>query len=248
MTLRTKQTLLTNFAIEWMILLFRICEVPGWNLDSVPPGKCHKNTFLVSANIIFSNTLINQHFNICNWRIHEIKKKIPIYIEPHLFIHLCTCLSSHSSICYITHAGYLLKCKQFLDFWNYPPHSTKPGVLIRCPHESAFHFYSNPHESGPPPSPIIFLLRTSILESYSHLCLGLPSISFRFPYLNFVCISLIFHLGHMPNVSHIFYTCESTQYVWKPNLCLGLPGQSSVIPKILTTVADIVILKYESLD
>ena len=58
MTLRTKQTLLTNFAAESMVLLFRICEVPSSNLDSDPPGKYHKNTFLDSANTIFSNTLI----------------------------------------------------------------------------------------------------------------------------------------------------------------------------------------------
>jgi len=68
MTLRTKHTLLTNFPVEWMILLllFRICEAPASNLDSLPPGKHHKNTFLVFAITVFNNTPINQQYNIRN--------------------------------------------------------------------------------------------------------------------------------------------------------------------------------------
>ena len=78
MTLRTKQTLLTNCAVEWMIL-FRICEVPGSNLDSVPPGKYHKNTFLVSANTIFNNTLINQQYNIVIEDFVKLQKNTGLY-------------------------------------------------------------------------------------------------------------------------------------------------------------------------
>jgi len=66
MTLRTKHTLLTNFAVECMVLLFRICEAPASNLDSLPPCKHNKNTFVVSVITLFNNTPINQQYNICN--------------------------------------------------------------------------------------------------------------------------------------------------------------------------------------
>jgi hypothetical protein len=64
MTLRTKHTPLTNFTVEWMILLFSICEAPASNLDSLPPGKHHKNTFLVSTITVFNNIPVNQQYNI----------------------------------------------------------------------------------------------------------------------------------------------------------------------------------------
>ena len=106
----------------------------------------------------------------------------------------------------------------------------------------------NPHEFSPPSPPTLIFLSTYFLTSYSHLRLGLPSVSFRFPYRNVVPLSLIFHFGHIPHIYNIFYICESTQYVWKLNICLGLPVQSFVIPKILSTVVDTVTLKYESLE